>query len=379
KSVTNMEVREGAINSNGSLVAFAGISQGSDDLWVANVTTGSTLRVTTGNVRPTQITPSRRNPGLIFFRDSSGQIHLARVPLDGTVMGTTSLSSVLPFKAKMTVNDPEVFLEMFDQSWRFLSDNFYDRAFHGADWDKVRERYRPLVKHVALKEDLYSLLYMMMGELNASHLGVAGPGTKPEEDTADLGLIFDDSYQGRGLKIGEVLKRGPADKRGLSFKPGEFVLAIDGAEVTPTTNIGKLLNDKVNEAIVLSVSAKADAELRDKTAVRRVEIRGISRDTTSQLMYERWIERNAKRVAELSGGKLGYIHIPSMSEPGLERFVRSLYSDNYDKEAIVLDVRFNGGGHTHDQVLNYFGSKAHTIFRFRDGGEGAVIRSYDRK
>jgi tricorn protease len=68
-----------------------------------------------------------------------------------------------------------------------------------------------------------------------------------------------------------------------------------------------------------------------------------------------------------------------MSEPGLERFVRSLYSDNFDKEAIVLDVRFNGGGHTHDQVLNYFGSKAHTVFRFRDGGEGLVIRSYDRK
>ena len=87
-------------------------------------------------------------------------------------------------------------------------------------------------------------------------------------------------------------------------------------------------------------------------------------------MYDRWVERNAQRVAELSKGKLGYIHIPSMDEAGLDRFVRSLYSDNFDKEAIVLDVRYNGGGFTHDQVLNYLGGKEHTFFQQRDGGEG---------
>jgi tricorn protease len=383
KTVTNMEIREGAINANGSHVAFAATSQGSDDLWVANVATGSVMRVTTNNLRPTQITWSHRSPQLLYFRDRDGQLYLGNIPpvgsgSAGTASGSSS-TALLPFRAKMTINDPEMFLEMFDQSWRYLAENFYDRAFHGVDWKQVRERYRPLVKHVALKEDLFTLLYMMLGELNASHLGVAGSGIPPEEMTADLGLIFDDAYRGRGLKIVDVLKRGPADKRGLSLKAGEFVLAIDGTEITPTTNITKLLNDKVNEAITLHISANAAADLSDKMAVRRVEVRGASRDLTSQLMYERWTERNAKRVAELSGGKLGYIHIPSMNEAGLDRFVRSLYSDNFDKEAIVLDVRFNGGGFTHDQVLNYLGSKAHTIFRFRDGGEGQVIRAFDRK
>ena len=102
-------------------------------------------------------------------------------------------------------------------------------------------------------------------------------------------------------------------------------------------------------------------------------------DKVADLMYDRWVEQNARRVAELSKGKLGYIHIPSMDEAGLDRFVRSLYSDNFDKEAIVLDVRYNGGGFTHDQVLNYLGAKEHTFFRQRDGGEGLVLRSYDRK
>src|SRR4029078_5372428 len=96
-------------------------------------------------------------------------------------------------------------------------------------------------------------------------------------------------------------------------------------------------------------------------------------------MYERWVANNARRVNEESKGKLGYIHIPSMDEAGLDRFVRDLYSDNFDKEAIVLDVRFNGGGFTHDQVLNYLGAKEHTFFRQRYGGEGMVMRPYDRQ
>jgi tricorn protease len=96
-------------------------------------------------------------------------------------------------------------------------------------------------------------------------------------------------------------------------------------------------------------------------------------------MYERWVDRNTRRVAESSQGKLGYIHIPSMDEAGLDSFVRALYSDNYDKEAVILDVRYNGGGFAHDQVLNYLGAKDHTYFRQRDGGEGVVLRPRDRK
>jgi tricorn protease len=267
---------------------------------------------------------------------------------------------------------------MFDQSWRYLAENFYDSRFHGSNWDAVREKYRPLVKHVALKEDLYSLLYLMMGELNASHLGVGGNLATPEHPTADLGLVFDDFYQGKGLKILDVLKRGPADRRGLNLKPGEYVVAIDGVDITETTDATRLLNDKVGEAVEVTVSA--DANSADPKARRKVEIVGADPERAIRpLTYDRWVEKNALKVAELSKGKLGYIHIPSMDEAGLDHFVRSLYSDNFDKEAIVLDVRYNGGGFTHDQVLNYLGAREHTLFRQRDGGDGLVLRSADRK
>ncbi len=276
----------------------------------------------------------------------------------------------------MTIDTQELYTEMFDQSWRYLAENFYDAKHHGVDWDAVRARYRPLVKHVALKEDLYSLLYLMLGELNASHLGVSGFTQAPEEMTADLGLIFDETYKGPGLKVKEVLKRGPADRRGILFFPGDLVLAIDGVEIGENTDVNKLLNGKVDEAVVVQVGSTPATAPKDR---RRFEIQAASRGKIAALMYERWVERNAARVAELSKGKLGYIHIPSMDEVGLDRFVRALYSDNFDKEGIVLDVRYNGGGFTHDRVLNYLGGREHTFFRQRDGGEGLVLRSTDRK
>jgi tricorn protease len=380
---------EGAISPDGTMVAYCSLDSSGrpEDLWVASVPRGHISRVTSGGLRPSQIQWSKKQSNVIWFRDGQGQIRRARVGgggLEALLSGSGRPSfggdaAVVPFKVKMTIKRDEEFQEMFDQSWRAMAEYFYDAKFHGADWKAVRAKYRPLVKHVAMKEDLYSLVHIMLGELNASHLGIAGPGAVPEEFTADLGLIFDESYRGPGLKIAEVLKRGPADKRGLNLRPGEFVWSIDGTRITEQTDVSKLLNGKVGEAVVLQVAASGNADPRDPKAFRRVEIQAAGRGTVSGLMYERWVENNAKRVAKLSDGKLGYIHIPSMDKDGLDQFLRSLYSDNFDKEAIVLDVRFNGGGFTHDQVLNYLGGREHTLFRQRDGGEGLVLRSYDRK
>jgi tricorn protease len=375
ESVAPVTALTAAISPDSDKIAFCDAKD--HDLWVASANGGQLSRLTTGHVGPRQIVWSK--PGsplssvskdIIYYLDQSGLIRLVRAS------GGSGPS--LPFRIKMRVRTEEQYLEMFDQTWRYLAEHFYDATFHGRDWDAVKAKYRPLVErgHVAMKEDLYSLLYLMMGELNASHLGIVGFGTPPDEETADLGLIFDEGHRGRGLKIAEVLKRGPADRRGLHLKAGEYILNLDGVEVTEATDLSQLLNGKVGEPLALQVAANPEAASKER---RRVELTPVSRRTVLPLMYDRWVEHNARRVAELSKGKLGYIHIPNMQEDGLDRFVRSLYSDNYDKEAIVLDVRFNGGGNTHDQVLNYLGSREHTIFKQRDGGQGLVLRSGDRK
>jgi tricorn protease len=362
-------VEEGAISPDGGRVAFRSRTQNGDDLWVASSNGGQVTRVTTGSLAPQQITWSRRLSDVVYFRDNQGSLRLARANSFGT-------PERVGFSAKMTIRREEEYAEMFEQSWRALAEHFYDPAFHGVNWESVRTKYRPLAKHVVLKEDLYALINLMLGELNASHLGITGHFGPPlEEATADLGLLFDEAYPGPGLKVAEVLKRGPADKRGLNLKAGDVVMAIDGVELTPKLGLCRVLNGKAGENVVLHVtSTPADAKSR-----RRVEMQAISRARAGDLMYERWVERNARRVAELSGGKVGYIQLQSMDDAGLDQFVRALYSDNFEKEAIVLDVRYNGGGFTHDQVLNYLGAKEHTIFRQRDGGQGLVLRSYDRK
>jgi tricorn protease len=372
--VGNVPADEAAISPDGKRVAF----RAARDLFVASTDGKELSRVTSDHSQPMQITWSKRKlfdtyADLIYFRDRKGAIRVVR---PGGESKSESPNATLDLNVKMTIRAEEEFSEMFDQSWRYLSAYFYDPKFHGADWDAMRVKYRPLVKHVALKEDLYALIYLMMGELNASHLGVAGSTTPPEEPTADLGLLFDRTYRGKGLKIAEVLKRGPADKRGLNLKPGEFVLSIDGVPLDGGVDVSKQLNGKIDELIALQVSPTPDGDPKTR---RRVEILGVGKERIRELMYERWVENNTKRVAELSKGKLGYIHISDMTEEGLDRFVRSLYSDHFDKEAIVLDVRFNGGGYTHDQILGYLGGREHTWFRHRDGGEGLVMRSYDRK
>lgn len=370
EAASPMPARSAAISPDGNKVAF--VDARDNDLWVANSNGGQLTRLTHGRVGPRQIVWAKPGKALgndfIYYLDQAGSIHLVRA---------SGLSGPpLPFRIKMRIHTEDLYREMFDQSWRYLSEHFYDAKFHGRDWDAVRAKYRPLVKHVAMKEDLYSLLYLMMGELNASHLGIMGHLSFPDEETADLGLIFDESYRGRGLKIAEVLKRGPADRRGLNIKAGDYVLNIDGEELSEKTNLSRLLNGKVNEGVSVQVASKPDAEAKER---RRVEISAVSRGSIAPLMYDRWVDNNARRVAELSGGKLGYIHIPSMDDAGLDRFLRSLYSDNFDKDGIVLDVRFNGGGFTHDKILNYLGSRQHTIFKERDGGQGLVLRSSDRK
>lgn len=366
----NMASGEGSISKNGRQVAFRSTT-GGDDLWVASADGSSVSRMTTGNLAPRQIRWTKG--GSVWFLDNSGTLRNLIPQPGGLPAGI--VPNIVNFSAKLTIRRDEEFQEMFDQSWRLLSDNFYDTTHHGVNWQQVRDKYRTLVPHVTMKEDLYAVVSLMIGELNASHLGISGSTRIPVEETADLGLLFDDTYRGPGLKIAEVLRRGPADKRGISLKAGDIIVSIDRIAITEKTNVSQLLNAKMNEVLTLEIAGNP----ADLKTTRKLDLQATNRTRVGQLLYDRWVEKNADAVTKASGGKVGYIHIPSMDEAGLEQFVRSLYSDNFDKEAIIIDVRYNGGGFTHDQVLNYLGAKEHTIFKQRNGGEGLVMRNFDRK
>lgn len=372
---TSMQVEgEAAISADGTQVAFRATSNG-DDLWVASSDGKSVSRLTSGSQQPRHIKWSKKGSGAIFFLNSAGELRTTRTSFGGFgSSGPVGEPGKVAFQCKMTIKRDEEFAQMFAQGWRALADGFYDPEFNQVDWKAVRAKYAAMVPHCATREDLYAMMGMMVGELNSSHLGISGRLPQPDEQTADLGLIFDDAYTGPGLKVKEVLKRGPADKKGLAIKAGDVVTHIDRVELTPAVNVSKLLNNKAGEGVPLTVKDKPDA-----TTTRQLEIVAADRGKVGQLMYERWVAHNAEKVERESGGKLAYIHIPGMDEAGLEQFVRSLYSDAFDKEGVVVDVRYNGGGFTHDQVLNYLTGREHTRFEQRDGGTGFVARNYDRK
>ena len=369
KQPVNMVVSECAISGDGSKIAFRGVSDGKSDLWIARSDGSQVTRYSTGNMKPTHIQWSRYFPSMVYFRDGAGNVRTAIFGSPSTVT-----PAIIPFRAKMTISRDEVFAEMFEQSWRALNESFYDGKFHGANWNAVRAKYRPLVKHVAMKEDLYTLISLMLGELNASHLGISGAPALPEQATADLGLLFDNAYQGPGLRIAEILRGGPADRRGLALRPGDILLKLDGKELGPKQNLAQLLNDRAGESLNAVVASGTDLK---KTT--RLRLAAVDRKQIAGLMYERWIRKNADKVHELSKGRLGYIHIPAMSEAGLDRFVRALYSDCFDKDGIVLDIRYNGGGFTHEQVLSYLTGKEHTFFRQRNGSAGLALNADDRR
>jgi tricorn protease len=237
------------ISKNGRMVAF----QAGRDLWVGATDGSSLSRQTNKGVGPHLIRWTKG--GSLYFLDGSGSIRTLTPFGSGfNPIGGGADPGTVHFTARMSVRRDEEFQEIFDQAWRLLADGFYDPHLHGANWQAVRDKYRPLVKHVAMKEDLFSMISLMLGELNASHLGISAHLSSPDEVTADLGLIFDDAYKGPGLKIAEVLKRGPADKRGINLKAGDVILSIDRTELTDKTNLSQLLNAKVNETVLLQVT-----------------------------------------------------------------------------------------------------------------------------
>lgn len=355
-------VGEAAISPDGSRVAF----RMGADLYVAATDGSQVTRLTTGSQLPHQISWSTRPlSSVIYYLDSSGAIRAA---------GSGGDSATVPFRVRMSINTQAEYTEMFDQGWRLLAQSFYDDTFHGHDWWALRKKYRQVLPHITHKEDLDALIMLLLGELNASHLGISRASAAPEEVTADLGLLYDETFKGPGLKIAEVIRRGPADRRGLNLLPGDVITHLDGVELTPAVEVSKLLNGKVNEPVTLTVKPAKEGE-----KPRTLDVQAVSRYQIADLMLERWQAKNAERVATESKGRLAYVHIPSMDEEGLEKFVRGLYSDAADKDGLIIDLRNNGGGFTHDKVLAYLGARAHHLFRHREGGEGLVTRANDRK
>lgn len=243
---------------------------------------------------------------------------------------------------------------MFDHIWRQVNEKFYDPTIRGIDWVGYKTNYERFLPYINNNYDFQDLLSEMLGELNGSHTGARYYPSSSTLSVASLGLFYDDSFDGKGLKIKEIIPKSNLTKKKNQVSSGCIIEKIDGTLVD--NNADYLLAGKVGKNILLSIYNPVGGKRFEIT------VKGMSQSEESELLYSRWVERNRKIVEKESNGRLGYIHIKGMDSPSF----RTLYSEALGKyrnvEALIVDTRHNGGGWLHDDVVTLLGAKEYTRY-----------------
>ena len=251
---------------------------------------------------------------------------------------------------------------MFDDGWRTMKYRFYDPQMHGFDWDAARAKYRPLVDFVGDRQELLNIINEMIGELNASHTGAAPPPRGPGNagvSTGHLGLELEPDNAAGRFRVTYVYENGPADKDWVRVKVGDYLLAINGKPVKAGDNYWQLLNNRLNRKVEVTFnSTPAD------DGAWRTRIEAVSPTAYSQLRYERWVKERRQKVDELSNGRIGYLHIQAMNPPSLRKFEKEI-REFRNKEALIIDERWNGGGNIEQELLAILVQREYQIWQPR--------------
>jgi C-terminal processing protease CtpA/Prc len=237
---------------------------------------------------------------------------------------------------------------IFDHSWRQLREKFYVVDLHGVDWEFYYQEYKKFLPYINNNYDYAEMLSEMLGELNASHTGARYRANRPNSDqTASLGLFYDYAHEGQGLKVAEVILGGPADKAASKIEAGHIIEKIDGISLDGSFDFYKLLNRKTGKLTLLSMNDPDSGERWDET------LKPISLGAESQLLYTRWVRNRREETHKLSGGRLGYVHVRSMNDASMRVMVEEALGRHINKEALVVDTRFNGGGNIHEELSDF--------------------------
>ena len=273
----------------------------------------------------------------------------------------------IKINAQMLVDHHDILENAFDHVWLRTSKIFYEPTFHGIDWELLRQEYKPKVSHVTTPYEFAHLLSEMLGELNVSHSGARYrvPSVKGDH-TASLGIFYDFDYKADGIKITEVIADGPLDKAKFAISAGDVITKIDDTAITNDMDWAALLNRKAGKFVLLEM---VNASTKN---ISQITVKPIKSDEERRLLYTRFVKINEAEVLKRSNGQLGYVHVPGMADGPY----RSIYDDMmgrfFDKKAMVIDTRFNGGGDLVADLAMFFTGVPFLTFATADkvmGGE----------
>lgn len=303
---------------------------------------------------PKQLSASAGPKTSLQFSSDSKEVYY----LDG---GRIAAATIDPVKARtisataaMDVDFAREKEQVFAQAYRYLRDNFYDEKMHGVDWNANRDRIAPRIAASRTSEEMRRVLALMVGELNASHLGVNNPSGESRTNTGRIGVRFDrEEYETNGrLKVSEVLSLSPADI--AKIRVGDVIVAVDGR---PFTNFDQALENAIDKRVVLTL---------DGTPKRDVIVRPIRNTAEKALTYRAWVNANRDYVQKVSGGRLGYVHMPDMGWEALQRLYVDLDAENRARDGVVIDMRNNNGGFVNAYALDVFSRRPYLNMTFRN-------------
>jgi len=261
---------------------------------------------------------------------------------------------------------------IFDHMWRQIKEKFYVEGLHGVDWNFYYNEYRKFLPSINNNYDFSEMVSEMLGELNASHTGCYYTGSPMEnpDQTAALGIFYDYQYKGPGLKILEVVEGGPLDKSVSKVKSGVIIEKIDDIPMSGEVDHYKYLNRKAGKLILLSVFDPVTGKRWEES------VKPVSLDAEFELLYRRWVKNRRKEVDSLSGGRLGYVHVRGMNDNSYRVVIDEVLGKSIDKEALVVDTRFNGGGNLHEQLSDFLNGKKY--FDIIPHGQTIGYEPYDK-
>lgn len=338
------------------------------DIWKANYDGSEVKRLTGSSAPPSGAAQSPAASGGISsldFSDDQKQLYFMK---SGTlnVMDISKPNNpvtTVAFRADWTRDVRLEHRAAFDQFWREYNRSFYDGNFHGRDWDFIKRIYAPLLDSVAHRNEMATLLNMMVGEMEASHTEAgAAAGNPSSQSTAHPGFTIDYSHDGPGIKVKEVPKGTPGSFAKTLIKAGEYLLAINGKDVSADEHLFKdVLNEQTGREITLLVNATLS-----KTGARTVKYRALSAGEFGGIVRRNLLEWRRKYVEEKSGGKLTYVHIAGMGGGNFDQFQREFWQAVDGKQGVIIDVRNNGGGNISDRLIDIIERRPNAVYVPRD-------------
>jgi Tol biopolymer transport system component len=336
------------MSSDGEKLFFTARMEKGYDLWMTNPRTRETKLVAKlDGIGATGLDLSK--DGKSLFVVSDGKI----VKVDAE----SGRVSPITVNGEMVLKATEERAYIFDHAWRQVVKKFYDPKIGGVNWKSYHDTYAKFLPYINNNYDFQELLSELLGELNASHTGGRySPLQQNTDVTASLGMLYDEAYTGNGLRVMEVLDGGPFINASTKIKKGVIIEKIDGEDVTDNTDWARLLNRKASKNVLLSLYDPATKQRWDETT------KPITNQEEQVLLYKRWVNNNRKRVEELSGGKVGYVHVQGMNDGSYRSTYEDVLGKAAGKEALIVDTRFNGGGWLHDDLVTFLSGKQYLKF-----------------